>query len=144
MTSSPPSLRRILADRRDIHMAMWPRDAYTAVGLLQAARRQTGLAAQRMAAERIGRALQGALAQIAPDVGIHLEAGWELADDGPTPYEELREAIIAAFDPADDDIAEEAILERAVRAAGAELRRLRKESALMRQALAGANLEIEA
>lgn len=64
------------------------------------------------------------------------------SEEAPTPYEALREAIIAAFDPADDDSAEEAILEEAVRAAGVELRRLRAENAAQRQALTGVNLEV--
>jgi hypothetical protein len=83
----PEALQALIAiwrDQRHIHLSLRPGDAWMTVAIVQFAARNPALSPeQREIAERVGRALQGALAQLSPIAAEYLEMGWNPAYDRP-------------------------------------------------------------
>jgi hypothetical protein len=78
------ALKRLWADRREVHLVMRGRDAWLTCAIIQFACRNPALSpAQRETAERVGRELQAAVAALAPDLAPALELGWDAAHDVP-------------------------------------------------------------
>jgi hypothetical protein len=72
------ALRQIWNDPQHLHLAVTPRDAWITTAVIQFACRNPQLSpSQREIAERVGRALQGALAAISPVGAEYLEMGWD-------------------------------------------------------------------
>lgn len=91
MTTSPempPEVQRALldlaTDPRRVMCSLRPWDAWVTVAVIQFACRNPQLnPTQREQAERVGRALQAALAELAPETARYLELGWDPTNDMP-------------------------------------------------------------
>lgn len=78
------ALKELWNDPDHVHLAVTPRDAWVTTAVIQFACRNPHLSAtQREIAERVGRALQGALAARTPVGAEYLEMGWNPAFDQP-------------------------------------------------------------
>ena len=72
------ALAKIWHDQRHVRLAIVPRDAWMTVAIIQFACRNPQLSPeQREIAERVGRALQGALAALSPIGAEYLELGFD-------------------------------------------------------------------
>lgn len=77
-------LIRVWRIERPIVVSIKPRDAWTALGIIQFATRNPALSeTQRQLIERFGRALQRALVAIDPTLDRYLEMGWNPEHDRP-------------------------------------------------------------
>jgi hypothetical protein len=77
-------LKRVWQSKEPLVVSVKPRDAWTAVAVIQFACRNPHLPdTQRQQAIAVGRALQAALASMFPDGSRYLEDGWNPAKDVP-------------------------------------------------------------
>ena len=75
-------LRRLWQIKQPIVVAILPRDAWIALGIIQFASRNPALSpAQRQLIEAFGRELQRGLSQLDPILDRYLEMGWNPAFD---------------------------------------------------------------
>jgi hypothetical protein len=84
----PPEVLKVLKpiwlSKKPLVVSVKPKDAWTAVAVIQFASRHPQLSpTQRDQAIAVGRALQAAVASMFPDSAIYLEDGWNPAKDVP-------------------------------------------------------------
>jgi hypothetical protein len=77
-------LKKLWSDDVNLRVQILPRDAWTAVAVIQFATRNPQLSpTQRDAAIRVGREIQEALVMRSPEAASYLEDGWNPAKDVP-------------------------------------------------------------
>jgi hypothetical protein len=77
-------LKKLWLDDSLLRIRVYPRDAWTAVAVIQFATRNPQLSeTQRDAAIRVGREIQEALVMRSPDAASYLEDGWNPENDVP-------------------------------------------------------------
>jgi hypothetical protein len=78
-------LKALWTNEQPMLIALKPRDAWVALGVIQFASRNPGLSPMhKQAIEQFGRGIQQGLTDLDPALGPYLEMGWNPEHDRPT------------------------------------------------------------